>query len=162
MMALLRSSSSKRNRKVEDDDGVRENYGKQHCRKRKGGESCITYEKLGFFCHGIYLPLQELDTLFILYLLQMHRIWKEKNLLLFKQLVQGHFYCWALMARLSCLSMWIILDARFGDTDREMQLPCNQIYSVRHNCQSFPGLSHLAGYFSEMYFSRKMFIYPYW
>lgn len=59
------------------------------------------------------------------------------------------------MAQSSCLSMQIILDAHFGGTDREMQPPCNQIYSVRHNCQSFPGLSHLAGSFSEIYFTRK-------
>lgn len=85
----------------------------------------------------------------------MHGIWKEKNLLLFKELVQDCCYCWDQMPQFRCLSMQIILDVHFGGTDSEMLPLGNQIYSVRHNWESFQCLSHLAGYSSKMYFSRK-------
>lgn len=45
-----------------------------------------------YFGHSVYLPLQYLHTQLVLSLFHMHGIWKEENLLLFKELAQDHFY----------------------------------------------------------------------
>lgn len=86
-------------------------------------------------------------TLLISYCFHVPGIWKESSLWLFEEPVQDHFYCWALTSQFCSLSTLTILGARFGEADSEMLALCNQIYSVRHNWQSFLCLSHLVGYF---------------